>query len=90
MPTPDPDCTDLSGVERYFCFWNFFSRPISCTSVKMVRLRRGFFSRGVLLSVSDSLLMLSGVWLGDGSEARWCCGESKGRCEEAEPQGEEP
>lgn len=64
------DCTDLSGVDRYFCFWNFFSRPISCTSVKMVRLRRGFFSRGVLLSVSDSLLMLRGVWLGDGSEVR--------------------
>lgn len=56
----------------------------------MVRLRRGFFSRGVLLSVSDSLLMLSGVWLGDRSEARWCCGESKGRCGEAEPQAEEP
>lgn len=56
----------------------------------MVRLRRGFFSRGVLPSASDSLLMLSGVWLGDGSEARWCCGESKGRCEEAEPQEMEP
>lgn len=67
-------------MERYFCFWNFFSRPISCTSVKMVRLRRGFFSRGaLLLSVSDSLLMLSGVWLGDGSEGRWRWGESRGR-----------
>lgn len=72
--------TDLSGVERYFCFWNFFSRPISCSSVKMVRLRRGFFRRGVLCSVSDSLLMLSGVWLGEGSDPRGCCGDSRDRC----------
>lgn len=77
--------TDLSGVDKYFCFWNFFSRPISCSSVKIVRLRRGFFRRGVLRSVSDSLLMLSGVWLGDGSEPRGCCGESNGRCEWAVP-----
>lgn len=74
---------DLSGVDRYFCFWNFFSRPISCNSVKMVRLRRGFFRRGVLRSVSDSLLMLSGVRLGEGSER--CCGESRGRCEGTPP-----
>lgn len=46
----------LSGVDKYFCFWNFFSRPMSCSSVKMVRLRRGFFCRGVGCSVSDSLL----------------------------------
>lgn len=46
----------LSGVDKYFCFWNFFSRPMSCSSVKIVRLRRGFFCRGVGCSVSDSLL----------------------------------
>jgi hypothetical protein len=46
----------LSGVDKYFCFWNFFSRPMSCSSVKMVRLRRGFFCRGVGCSASDSLL----------------------------------
>lgn len=72
--------TDLSGVERYFCFWNFFSRPMSCSSVKMVRLRLGFFSRVVLCSVSDSLLMLTGVSLWEASETReWCWGESSGR-----------
>lgn len=48
--------TYLSGVERYFCFWNFFSKPISWSSVKMVLLRRGFFNRGVGCSASDSLL----------------------------------
>ncbi len=67
--------TDLSGVERYFCFWNFFSRPSSCSSVKMVRLRRGLFSRGVLCSVSDSLLMLTAV----GSELSRCWGDRRGR-----------
>ena len=72
-------------MDRYFCFWNFFSRPISCSSVKMVRLRRGFFRRGVLRSVSDSLLMLRGVWLGEGSEPRGFCGESRGRCEGTPP-----
>lgn len=77
--------TDLSGVERYFCFWNFFSRPMSCSSVKMVRLRRGFFRRGVLCSVSDSLLMLRGVWLGEVSDPLGCCGESSGRCEGTPP-----
>lgn len=46
----------LSGVDKYFCFWNFFSRPMSCSSVKMVRLLRGFFCLGVGCSVSDSLL----------------------------------
>lgn len=53
VPSP---CPHLSGVDKYFCFWNFFSRPMSCSSVKMVRLRRGFFCRGVGCSVSDSLL----------------------------------
>ncbi|TNN83836.1 hypothetical protein EYF80_006012 [Liparis tanakae] len=67
----------LTGVDRYFCFWNFFSRPISCSSVKMVRLRRGFFRRVAPCSVSDSLLMLRGVRLGEGSEPRGCCGESR-------------
>lgn len=71
--------TDLSGVERYFCFWNFFSRPSSCSSVKMVRLRRAFFSRGVQCSVSDSLLMLTGVSLAVGSEVSGCWGDRRGR-----------
>lgn len=48
--------TYLSGVERYFCFWNFFSSPMSWISVKMVLLRRGFFERGGGCSASDSLL----------------------------------
>lgn len=39
----------------------------------------------MLRSVSDSLLMLRGVWLGEGSEPRGCCGESRGRCEWTEP-----
>lgn len=51
----------LSGVERYFCFWNFFSRPMSCISVKMVLLRRGFFERGGGCSASDSLLPWASV-----------------------------
>ncbi|MEQ2158893.1 hypothetical protein XENOCAPTIV_029043, partial [Xenoophorus captivus] len=72
-------------VDKYFCFWNFFSSPISCSSVKMVRLRRGFFRRGVPLSVSDSLLMLRGVWLGEASEPRGSCGEMTGRCEGTAP-----
>lgn len=74
------ELADLSGVERYFCFWNFFSRPMSCSSVKMVRLRRGFFKRAALLcSVSDSLLMLTGVSLGEGSAGWGWWGESRGR-----------
>lgn len=32
----------LSGVDRYFCFSKRFSRPISCSSVNTVRLRRPF------------------------------------------------
>ena len=75
-------------MDKYFCFWNFFSRPISCSSVKIVRLRRGFFRRGVLRSVSDSLLMLRGVWLGEGSAPRGSCGEIRGKCEWTVP-GEE-
>lgn len=65
---------DLSGVDRYFCFWNFFSKPMSCSSVKMVRLRRGFFSCGARCSVSDSLLMLTGVSLGGSSAWPGCRG----------------
>lgn len=53
---PSPAHSYLSGVDKYFCFWNFFSKPISWSSVKMVRLRRGFFNRGVGCSASDSLL----------------------------------
>lgn len=34
--------THLSGVDRYFCFSKRFSRPISCSSVNTVRLRRPF------------------------------------------------
>lgn len=34
--------THLSGVERYFCFSKRFSRPMSCSSVNTVRLRRPF------------------------------------------------
>lgn len=34
----------LSGVERYFCFSKRFSRPISCSSVNTVRLRRPFLA----------------------------------------------
>ena len=32
----------LSGVDRYFCFSKRFSRPMSCSSVNTVRLRRPF------------------------------------------------
>lgn len=34
--------THLSGVDRYFCFSKRFSRPMSCSSVNTVRLRRPF------------------------------------------------
>lgn len=37
------DSSYLSGVERYFCFSNRFSRPMSCSSVKTVRLLLPFF-----------------------------------------------
>lgn len=69
--------TYLSGVERYFCFWNFFSSPISCSSVKMVRLRRGFFKRGVGCSVSDSLLpCVSLAWVSEQVLPGGGCGDS--------------
>lgn len=64
----------LSGVDKYFCFWNFFSSPMSCSSVKIVRLRRGFFCRGVGCSVSDSLLPRAsppGASAEEASEAGW-------------------
>jgi len=52
-------------VERYFCFSKRFSRPISCSSVNTVRLRRPFLAACRLLPSageprSSSLL-------------RWCC-----------------
>ena len=36
--------THLSGVDRYFCFSKRFSRPMSCSSVNTVRLRRPFLA----------------------------------------------
>lgn len=45
--------TYLSGVERYFCFSNLFSRPISCSSVNTVRLLLPFLA---LLPCSDTPL----------------------------------
>lgn len=41
-PATTPFKTHLSGVERYFCFSKRFSRPMSCSSVNTVRLRRPF------------------------------------------------
>lgn len=75
----DGASSHLSGVERYFCFWNFFSSPMSCSSVKMVRLRRGFLGRRAPCSASDSLLMLTGVSLGAGLGPRGGWGDSTGR-----------
>lgn len=50
-----PECEPhLSGVDRYFCFSKRFSRPISCSSVNTVRLRRPF-----LLLLPPSLLCSS-------------------------------
>lgn len=60
----------LSGVERYFCFSNLFSKPISCSSVKTVLLRRPFLVLPLPFPPCSSLLR------------RW---RSNGRWWEAEP-----
>lgn len=52
--------------------------------MKIVLLRRGFFTRGVACSISDSLLWgasLAGVSERAQGEER-CVGESKGMCED--------
>lgn len=65
----------LSGVERYFCFSNLFSRPMSCSSVNTVLLRRPF-----LLLLSPSV---------PGSSLALRC-RSSGRWWDAEPRDETP
>lgn len=55
----------LSGVERYFCFSNLFSKPINCNSVKTVRLLLPFL---VLLPLSAQCSNLLRRWRSSG---RW-------------------
>lgn len=64
-----PSHAYLSGVERYFCFSNLFSKPMSCSSVKTVRLRLPFF---VLFTPSPPGSSLLRRWR---SKGKWCDAE---------------
>lgn len=86
-----PSGAHLSGVERYFCFSKRFSRPISCSSVKTVRLRRPFLAlpptSGPAGSSFPRRCSSSGRWEGPEQPPPW---KPEPAASSAEPRPEQP